>query len=67
MTALKVESDGRVKALTEQVGSMRSNLEGARAESAMSAAALDAARRERTAREPLALVQDPPLDSTASA
>ncbi|RZJ03472.1 MAG: hypothetical protein EON89_11570 [Brevundimonas sp.] len=65
MTALKVESDGRVKALTEQVGSMRSNLEGARAETAMSAAALDAARRERAAREPLALVQDTPIAASA--
>ena len=65
MTALKVESDGRVKALTEQVGSMRSNLEGARAETAMSAAALDAARRERAAREPLALVQDAPIAASA--
>lgn len=65
MTSLKVESDGRVKALTEQIGSMRSNLEGARAESAMTAAALDAARRERTAREPLALVQNEPLAASA--
>ena len=57
MNALKAESDDRVKALNEQIGSMRSNLDGARAESAMNSAALDAVRRDRFAREPLALVE----------
>jgi crescentin len=59
LAALKVESDERVKALTDHNVSMRSSLEGVRAESAITAAALDAARRERAGMEPSAPAQAP--------
>lgn len=54
LAALKVESDERVKALTEHNVSMRWSLEGVRAASAITAAALDAARREHAGLEPVA-------------
>lgn len=50
LASTEAEYQARVKALNEQVTALRGELEGARAEAAMSAAALDAARRERTGR-----------------
>ncbi|MBN8551798.1 MAG: hypothetical protein J0L52_02740 [Caulobacterales bacterium] len=45
---LKSDADVRRRELNEQLESLRSRLEGAQAESAMTAAALDTARRERS-------------------
>ena len=59
LDSTEAEYQARVKALNEQVSALRGELEGARAEAAMSAAALDAARRERTGR--------PALDPQAAA
>ncbi len=59
LASTEAEYQARVKALNEQVSALRGELEGARAEAAMSAAALDAARRERTGR--------PALDPQAAA
>ena len=50
LASTEAEYQGRVKALSEQITGLRGELEGARAEAAMNAAALDAARRERTGR-----------------
>lgn len=44
------EHQAKVQAMTQQISALRADLEGARAEAAMSAAALDAARRERNGR-----------------
>jgi crescentin len=45
---LKSDAETRRRELNEQLESLRSRLEGAQAESAMTAAALDTARRERS-------------------
>ncbi|HRH19326.1 MAG TPA: hypothetical protein PLE81_01680 [Brevundimonas sp.] len=45
---LKADAETRRRELNEQLESLRSRLEGAQAESAMTAAALDTARRERS-------------------
>ncbi len=52
LSALQIESEERVRDLTDHIGSMRSSLEGVRAESAITAAALDKARRERLTQNP---------------
>ena len=65
LVALKTEGDERVKGLTEQIDAMRSNLEGARADSAMTIAALETARRERAAMEIQSAVSSAPMLATA--
>lgn len=50
LTAVQDEYSARVQAMTQQVGALRDDLEGARAEGAIAMAALDAARRERNGR-----------------
>lgn len=59
LSALQVEKDSEIQGLSEQLGTMRSNLEGARAEAAMAASALDASRRDR-------MPMMPPRTETAS-
>ena len=54
LTAAQDEHEARVDALTQQVSALREDLESARAEGAMSAAALDAARRGRGGRATIA-------------
>lgn len=50
LATVQDEHQARVQGLTDQITALRAELEGARAEAAMSTAALDAARRERTGR-----------------
>ena len=54
LTAAQDEHDARVQAMGKQLTALRDDLETARAEGAMSAAALDAARRGRGGRPPIA-------------
>lgn len=50
LTAAQDDHQARAQAATQQASALRAELEGVRAEAAMSAAALDAARRERGGR-----------------
>ena len=50
LTAVQDEHQAKAQAATQQTSALRAELEGVRAEAAMSAAALDAARRERGGR-----------------
>lgn len=50
LASTEAESQARIKALNEQLTALRGELEGARAEAAMNAGALDTARRERSGR-----------------
>ena len=50
LAAAQDEHEARIQTLTQQIGALREDLEAARAEAAMSASALDAARRERAGR-----------------
>lgn len=50
LNTVQDEHQVRVQALTDQITALRGDLEAARAEAAMSGAALDAARRERSGR-----------------
>lgn len=50
--ALQAEHEQQVEVLNDQVAGLKASLEGFRAESAIIAAALETARRERSNREP---------------
>ncbi|MFN7128592.1 MAG: hypothetical protein ACK4OJ_05955 [Brevundimonas sp.] len=54
LTAAQDEHEARAQTLTQQISALREDLESARAEGAMSAAALDAARRGRGGRATIA-------------
>jgi crescentin len=54
LSAAQDEHEAKIQTLTQQINALREDLESARAESAMSAAALDAARRGRGGRATIA-------------
>ena len=51
LNAAQTDTESQVAALNEQIATLRAELEAARADSAMTSAALDTARRDRSGRE----------------
>ncbi len=51
LNAAQADSESQVATLNDQIATLRAELEGARADSAMTSAALDTARRDRSGRE----------------